>query len=68
VRVRRLCGQRLAPAGELQPGGAVEVVAAAARPAGRIARPDPGEPPAAIPHPLFPLFYLVEIRQSQLLK
>src|SRR5438445_11776780 len=45
---------------------AVDVVAAAARPAGGIARPAPGEPPAPVPHPLFLLFYLVEIRHHQL--
>jgi hypothetical protein len=54
--------------GEQQPGSAVDVVAAAARPAGGIARPAPGEPPAPVPHPLFALFYLVEIRHRQLLQ
>ena len=61
-------GQRLALAGEQQPGSAVDMVAAAARPAGGIARPAPGEPPAPVPYPLFPLFYLVEIRHRQLLQ
>jgi len=42
------------------------VVAAAARPAGGIARPAPGKLPAAVPHPLFALFYQVEIRRCQL--
>jgi hypothetical protein len=59
-------GQRLVLAGEQQPGSAVDVVTAAARPAGRIARPALGEPPAPVPHSLFPLFYLVEIRHRQL--
>jgi hypothetical protein len=48
------------------PGSAVYIVAAAARPAGGIARPAPGEPPAPVPHPLFLLFYQVEIRHRQL--
>ena len=59
-----LAGQRLALAGEQQPRRAVDVVAAAARPAGVIARPAPvppvlsgrdQAPPAptmTIPHPL----------------
>src|SRR5439155_17646833 len=59
-------GRRLALAGEQQPGSAVDAVAAAARPADGIARPA-GEPPAPVPHPLFALFYLVEIRHRQLL-
>ena len=59
-------GQRLAFPGEQEPGSAVDVVAAAARPAGGIARPAPGEPPAPVPHPLFLLFYQVEIRHRQL--
>ena len=42
---RRLCGSALALAGEQQPGSAVDVVAAAARPAGGIARPALGKPP-----------------------
>ena len=54
--------------GEKQPGSAVDVVAAAARPAGGIARPALREPPAPLPHFLFPLFYLVEIRHRQLLQ
>jgi hypothetical protein len=37
-----------------------------ARSAGGIARPDPGEPLAPVPHPLFVLFYQVEIRHRQL--
>jgi hypothetical protein len=39
-----------------------------ARPAGGIAGPASGEPPAPVPHSLFPLFYLVEIRHRQLLQ
>ena len=50
------------------PGSAVYIVAAAARPAGGIDRPAPGEPPAPVPHPLFALFYQVEIRHRQLLQ
>ena len=50
------------------PGSAVYIVAAAARPAGGIARPAPGEPPVPVPHPLFPLFYQVEIRHRQILQ
>ena len=50
------------------PGGAVDVVAAAARPAGGIARPALGKPPASVLRTLFPLFYLVEIRHRQLLQ
>jgi hypothetical protein len=38
------------------------------RPAGGIARPAPHEPPAPVPHPLFGLFYQVEIRHRQLLQ
>jgi hypothetical protein len=40
--------QCLAFAGEQQPGGAVDVVAAAARPAGGIARPARRKPPAPV--------------------
>jgi hypothetical protein len=58
----------VALAGEQQPGSAVDVVAAAARPAGGSARPVLGEPPAPIPHSLFHLFYRVEIRHRQLLQ
>ena len=63
-----LAGQRLALAGEQQPRRAVDMVAAAARPASRIARPALGKPPARVARPLFPLFYLVEIRHRQLLQ
>jgi hypothetical protein len=37
------------------------------RAAGRRDCPVPGEPPAPVPHPLFALFYQVEIRHRQLL-
>src|SRR5712691_1538621 len=42
------------------------MVAAAARPAGGIAGAALGKPPALVARPLFPLFYLVEIRHRQL--
>ncbi len=61
-------GQRLALAGEQQPGSPVDMVAAPARPAGGIAGSAPGEPPAPVPYSLFLLFYLVEIRHRQLPK
>ena len=61
-------GQRFALAGEQQLSGAVGVVAAAARPAGGIARAALGKPPRPVPRDLFPLFYLVEIRHRQLLQ
>ena len=38
------------------------------RPAGGIARLAVGKPPALLPSPLFPLFYLVEIRHSDSFK
>ena len=61
-------GQRLALAGEQQTGSAVDVVAAAARPAGGIARPALANRPLRSRTPLFPLFHQVEIRRRQLLQ
>ena len=48
--------QAARPRREQWPGGAVDVVAAF------------GKPPEAVPHPLFRLFYLVEIRHRQFLQ
>jgi hypothetical protein len=62
--IRRLCGQGLA-FGEQQPGGAVGVVTATARPTGGITRAAFDEPPTPVLRPLFPLFYLVEIRHPR---
>jgi hypothetical protein len=61
-------GQRLALAGEHSGESAVDVVTAATQPAGRVARPTLGKPPAPVPRSLFHLFYLVEIRHRQLLQ
>jgi len=57
VLLHGLSSQRLALAVGQQPGSAVDEVAAAARPAGGIARPA-----------LLPLFYQVEIRHRRLLQ
>ncbi len=43
------------PRRRAQPRSTVDVVAAAARPAGGIARPAPGEPPARVPRPVPPV-------------
>jgi hypothetical protein len=64
----RRADQRLAFPGEQQPGSTVDMVAAAARPAGGIARPPRASRPRPVPHPLFLLFYQVEIRHRQLLQ
>jgi hypothetical protein len=44
------------------------IVAAPARPVGEASRPALGKSPAPVPHSLFSLFYLVEIRHRQLLQ
>jgi hypothetical protein len=73
---------RVAEEGELDPparqrlgltrqqcrGGKRRLVARADPAPGVIARPALREPPAPVPRPLFPLFYLVEIRHPQLLQ
>src|SRR6516165_7648328 len=71
-RVARECqfdgfaGQGLALTGEQQSGCAIDVIAAATRPAGGIAGVALGKPPTPVPWPLFLLFNLVEIRHRQL--